>query len=354
VFAAIADCWPQAPLYTTVYSEDGTEHRFAERDVRPSGLQRLGVGQSHFRALYPFYPGAVGRLPVGGHDLVISSSSAFAHGIRASEDAVHICACHTPFRYLWYEHDFALSAAPAPMRPLLKALLARNRRWDLAAASRVDHYIALSHQAQKRIEDIYGREARVVLPGADIDRFAPGVAEDFFLMVGEVVPHKRHERAIQAAAIAGVPITVVGDGPDLARLRELYGSSANFLGHVSDDELAHIYPRARALVIPNAEEFGLVSVEAQASGRPVIAIDGPGGRDSIIDGETGVLVSEATAEGFAEAMRDVDFDRFDPVAIRRNAERFSIQAFRDRFLAEVERLTASEPERSLASSRDVA
>jgi glycosyltransferase involved in cell wall biosynthesis len=339
VFAAMADCWPEAPLYTTVYSESGTWERFANRDVRTSWLQRLGVGQSHFRPLYPFYPGAVERLPVAEHDLLISSSSAFAHGIKPAENAVHVCACHTPFRYIWYERDFALSAAPRPLRPLLSALMARNRRWDREAAARVDHYIALSTQAQRRIEEIYQREASIVLPGVDVDRFAVGTAEDFFLVVGEVVPHKRHERAVQAAALAGVPIVVVGDGPDRKRLQTLYGSGATFLGRVGDGELARLYARARALVIPNPEEFGLVSLESQASGRPVIALDGPGGRDSIIDGETGVLVPEATPEAFAEAMSQVDFDRFDPEAIRRNAERFSLEEFQRSFMSEVERVT---------------
>ena len=340
MFAAIADCWPSAPLYTTVYSAAGTWGRFAGRDVRTSWLQRLKVGQSHFRPLYPLYPGAVSRLPVAEHELVVSSSSAFAHGVRVADDSVHICACHTPFRYIWYERDLALSAAPRALRPLLAALMARNRRWDLAAASRVDHYIALSSQAQRRIEETYGRDATVVLPGIELDRFTPAVAEDFFLFVGEVLPHKRLERALRAAALARVPIRVVGDGPDLTRLRAIYGSNATFLGRLSDDDLAQLYPRARALVMPNPEEFGLVSLEAQASGRPVIALDGLGGRDSIIDGETGVLVGEATPEAFAEVMREVDFDRFDPVAIRRNAERFSIEAFQRSFLGEVERLTA--------------
>jgi glycosyltransferase involved in cell wall biosynthesis len=341
VFAALADCWPSAPLYTTIYSETGTWGRFAGRDLRTSWLQRLGVGQSHFRPLYPLYPGAVSRLPVAEHDLVISSSSAFAHGVRPDDDSVHICACHTPFRYIWYERDLALSAAPRALRPLLAALMARNRRWDLAAAARVDHYIALSTQAQRRIEETYRREATVVLPGVDVDRFTPAVAEDFFLVVGEVVPHKRVERALQAAALARVPIKVVGDGPDLERLQSVYGSSATFLGRVGDGELARLYPRARALVIPNPEEFGLVSLEAQASGRPVIALDGLGGRDSIVDGVTGVLVSEATPEAFAEVMREVDFDRFDPAAIRRNAERFSLEGFQRSFVGEVERLTGA-------------
>ena len=354
MFAAIADHWPEAPLYTTVYSEAGTSGRFAGRDVRTSWLQRIGARQSMFRALYPLYPGAVERLPVGEHDLVISSSSAFAHGIRPAEGSVHVCACHTPFRYIWVERELALSRAPRPARPLLRALMERNRRWDLAAAARVDHYIALSSLARRRIQEIYGREAAVVLPGIDVDRFRPGAAEDFFLVVGEVVSHKRQERAIQAAALAGAPITIVGEGPDLRRLRAQYGKSARFLGRVGDDELAQLYSRARALVIPNREEFGLVSVEAQASGRPVIALDGPGARDSVVDGVTGVLVGEPTPEAFAEAMRETDFDRFDSSAIRRHAERFSIEAFQRAFAAEVERLTGTGAAAPAASPRGVA
>ena len=340
VFAEIATCWPTAPIYTSIYSEAGTGGRFASREVRTSWLQRTHLGQDRFRYLYPLYPGAIERIAIDRHELVVSSSSAFAHGVRVRPGTVHICACHTPFRYLWYEQEIALGLSPRPLRPALAKLFERNRRWDLEAAARVDHYIALSSLARERIHELYDRPATVVFPGIELDRFSLGDSEDFFLFVGALVPHKRVDRALEAARTAGVPITVVGEGPELPALQGRFGETATFLGKLGDAELARIYARARALVIPNVEEFGLTSLESQASGRPVLAVDAGGARDTVIDGETGVLVAADDHDALAEAMRHVDFDRFDGTRVRRHAEDFSVAAFRQRFTAEVDRLRA--------------
>jgi glycosyltransferase involved in cell wall biosynthesis len=338
VFGAIADCWPTAPIYTSLYSPTGTEGRFSARTVRTSWLQRLPVDRLGFRALMPLYPRAIERLEVGEHDLVISSTSAFAHGVRPRPDAVHVSACHTPFRYVWHEREIALAAAPRPLRPLVARRLAWHRRWDLEAAKRVTHFITFSELGRRRIESTYGREASVVHPGIELERFAPGTPEDFFLFVGQLVPHKRVERALDAAERARVPIEVVGDGPELKRLRARYGAAATFHGRLDDKRLAALYARARALVIPGIEEFGLTALEAQAAGRPVLAVDAGGACETIVDGETGVLVADDDPDALAEAMRQVDFERFDPARLRRHAEGFSVARFKQRFAAEVRRL----------------
>ena len=340
VFAAIAECWPEAPIYTSLYSPAGTEGRFAARTVRTSWLQRLPIGQRGFRALLPLYPRAIEHLPVGEHDLVVSSTSAFAHGVRPRAEAVHISACHTPFRYIWHEREIALEAAPRALRPVVARRLAWHRRWDLEAAHRVTHFITFSSLGRHRIEATYGREASVVHPGVELERFAPGEPEDFFLFVGQLVRHKRVERALAAAERAGASIAIVGDGPDLHRLQARYGATATFHGALADGELAALYARARALVIPGVEEFGLTALEAQASGRPVLALDAGGVRETVVDGETGVLVDEDDPDSLAEAMREVDFDRFDPERLRRHAEGFSVDRFKQRFAAEVARLAA--------------
>src|SRR5205814_4475163 len=163
-FAAVTDCWPEAPLYTLLYDEAGTQGRFAGRDVIPSFLQRTGATQRDFRKLLPLYPLAVERLPLEGHQIVVSSSSAFAHGVHTHPDAVHVCYCHSPFRYAWFERQRALSEAPRPMRPALAALLAGFRRWDRRAASRVTRYVANSQQTRRRIRSLYGTDAPVVYP----------------------------------------------------------------------------------------------------------------------------------------------------------------------------------------------
>ena len=328
-FAAMAECWPEAPIYTTLYSRDGTEGRFAERDVTTSYLQRLRVGQRGFRRLLPLYPRAVESLPVGECDLIVSSSSAFAHGVRPREDAVHVCYCHTPFRYAWHERERALAEVPRPLRPAASLVLRRVRDWDRRAADRVSRYIANSELTRDRIAACYGQEALVIHPPVDVERFGVDEPEDYFLLVGELVPHKRAELALEAARRATRPIKVIGEGPELERLRSEYGRSAEFLGRVGAPELESAYARARALVVPNIEEFGIATVEAQASGRPVLAVDGGGARETVIDGETGMLVRQ-TLDELTAAMREVDFERFDPQRIRAGAMRFSTERFKDR------------------------
>ena len=340
-FAAIADCWSNAPIYTLLYDPAGTNGRFDGRVVRPSPLQRLHVGQDGFRRLLPLFPFAAERLPVGDHDVIISSSSAFAHGVRPAEGAVHVCYCHSPFRYAWHARATALAECPRLLRPALSGTLRWIRRWDLHASQHVTHYVANSEISQRRIEQFWGRESTIVHPPVDVDRFTIGVPEDFFLVVSELVPHKRIETALCAARTARVPIKVVGTGPELERLRALYATGAQFLGRISDEQLALLYGRARALVVPNVEEFGIAAVESQAAGRPVVALDAGGVRETVVDGRTGVLVGRDDVDTLAEALRHTDFDRFSPQEARDQAQRFSRQAFQEQFAAEVTRVCGS-------------
>ncbi|HWX52111.1 MAG TPA: glycosyltransferase, partial [Solirubrobacteraceae bacterium] len=197
VFAVIAAIYPRAPIFTLLYDAEGTDQRFAGRDVTTSALQRLGVGQSSFRRLLPLYPFAVERLRPPACDVVLSSSSAFAHGIHIPEGAIHVCYCHAPFRYAWYEQARALSEAPSVLRPLLRAQLGWMRRWDLAASRRVDAYIANSELTRERIRRFYGREATVIHPPVETHRFRPGVPGDSLLVVSEIVRHKRVQVALE-------------------------------------------------------------------------------------------------------------------------------------------------------------
>ncbi len=337
-FAAIAGCWPKAPIHTLLFDAVATSGHFGGRKIHPSPLQRLGVGQQGFRRLLPVLPLAAERLPIAGHDLVISSSSAFAHGVRVGEGAIHVCYCHSPFRYAWHERSTALAESPRPLRPLLRLTLEHIRRWDLRASRRVTHYVANSEICRRRIEEFWGRDATVVHPPVEIERFAIGVPEDFFLVVTELVRHKRVQNALAAARKARVPIKVVGTGPDLDRLRALYGSSADFLGRVSDAELADLYARARALIVPNVEEFGIAAVESQAAGRPVVAADEGGVRETVVNGSTGVLVAPGNVDALAEALAETDFEGFRPNAMREQAEQFSREIFQRKFVIEVNRV----------------
>jgi glycosyltransferase involved in cell wall biosynthesis len=339
-FAAVADLYPQAPIFTLLYDEEGTDGRFAGRPITTSPLQRLGVGQSSFRRLLPLYPWAAERLRPEDCDLVLTSSSAFAHGLRPPEGALHICYCHAPFRYAWYEEARALREAPAALRPLLRLQLRRMRSWDLAASRRIDAYIANSELTRERIQRYYGRDSVVIHPPVETHRFEPGAPGDSLLVVSEVVRHKRVQVALEGARRAGAPIQIVGLGPDHAALREAY-PEAEFLGRVSDAELVELYPRARAVIVPSKEEFGITAVEAQAAGRPVIAAAAGGALETVLDGETGLLATLDDPDSFAAAIRAIDGLAFDPLAARENAQRFSVAAFRQRLGAEVERVSSS-------------
>jgi glycosyltransferase involved in cell wall biosynthesis len=325
-FAAIADLYQGAPIYTLLYDAQATGGRFAAHDITTSPLQRLGTKQSTFRRLLPLYPYTIERLRLADADVVLSSSSAFAHGVRAPAGAVHVCYCYTPFRYAWHEQDTALAEVSRPLRPMLRAQLRRIRRWDMAASARVDAYIAISELGRERIERCYGRKAAIVHPPVETHRFAPGTPGDSLLVVSELVRHKRIHVALEAARRAKAPIRIVGSGPDHAALAEAY-PEAEFLGRVEDGDLAELYATARAVIVANVEEFGITAVEAQAAGRPVIAAAAGGALETVLDGETGRLVGVDDVEGLAAAIAGIEQLDFEPAKAVQNAARFSVDAF---------------------------
>jgi glycosyltransferase involved in cell wall biosynthesis len=336
-FRAISECWPEAPISTLLYDEEGTGGAFAGRDVTTSYLQRLGARQDRFRLLLPLFPRAAERLPIAPASVVVSSSSAFADGIRPPEGAGHVCYCHSPFRYVWHERQRAIGEFPRPLRPLGRRLLERIRRWDEDASRRVDRYIANSELTRRRIGDFYGRESTVIHPPVDVDRFQPSPDhDDYFLLVSELVRHKNVDVALAAAAEAEVPIKVVGDGPEAGALRSAYGGRAEFLGRLGDAELARVYARAKAFVMPAIEEFGIVAVEAHAAGRPVLAAGAGGALEIVVEGETGAFVPPRDIAATAAAMREVEWDGFDPATIRARAEGFATPRFQERLQREVE------------------
>jgi glycosyltransferase involved in cell wall biosynthesis len=339
-FAAMASCWPGAPVFTLLCDHADIRQDFEGHPISTSYLQRLHPRQPGFRRLLPFFPHAAETLPIGDFELVISSSSAFAHGVRPNASATHIAYCHTPFRYAWHELEPTISRTPPLLRPAARRLLGRSRRWDVAASERVTHYIANSRLTQQRIQDYYHRDATIIHPPVDITRFHSGPPEDFFLVVSEILWHKRLEIALQAAQRAKVPLVVVGGGPDRKHLEARYGGRhVSFLGRVSDEALNDLYARARALVVPNVEEFGIAAVEAQASGRPVIAAGGGGVAETTIPGETSVLFPLGDVAALADIMRTTDFERFSRDRIQVHAAQFSTEEFKRRFMAETARVT---------------
>jgi glycosyltransferase involved in cell wall biosynthesis len=342
VFLALADLFPQADLFTAVYDERGTEGRFAARRPTTSFLQRIHPDARTFRALLPLYPYAMEALDLRGYDLVISSSSAWAHGVIADADAVHVCYCHNPFRYAWNAREATLAKYDPLRRAALGFVFQRWRQWDWIAAQRVDQYAANSETTRKRVKRYFGREATVLYPPVETERFAPGPVGDEFVVLSELMPHKRIDLAIAAFNELRLPLTVVGNGPDARRLRRMAGPTIRFTGRVSDAEAAALLSSARALVVTATEEFGIAAVEAQAAGRPVIALREGGVRETVLEGETGLFFDRAQPAALVEAVRGFDPAAFDPDACMANAQRFDVAHFRHGLRSLVERAIESE------------
>jgi glycosyltransferase involved in cell wall biosynthesis len=327
VFAAICDAWPEADVYTAVYDEQGTEGRFAARSPRTSFLQRLRPTSRTFRGLLPLYPYAIESLDLGGYDVVVSSSSAWAHGVLVDPDAVHVCYCHNPFRYAWSEREATLQARPPALRAPLGVLLSRWRRWDWIAAQRVDRYVANSHLTASRVHRYFGRDAEVLHPPVELERFAPGPVGRHYLVVAELMAHKRIAVAVEAFNRLRQPLIVVGDGPEMRALRRIAGPTVTLAGRLPDPQVAQLMRSARALVVTAAEEFGIAAVESLASGRPVIALASGGVQESVTEGETGTYYDHSEPESLAAAVAAFDPTAFDPEICVAAARRFDTARF---------------------------
>ncbi len=317
VFLELCAMWPDAPIFTAVYDEQGTEGRFADRAVYTTFLQRLRPNSRTFRALLPLYPAAIESLPLDHFDLVVSSSSAWAHGILRGEHGLHVSYCHNPFRYAWNDRDATLARRRNVIaRTLLAGTLRRWRRWDRRAARGTDRYIANSRITQARIRECFGREAPVVYPPVQTQRFRPGPVGEHYAMVSELMPHKQIDVAITAFNRLRLPLVIVGDGPADRSLRRQAGPSVTFTGRITDAEVAEVLQGARALITTAVEEFGIAAVEAQAAGRPVIARGEGGVLETVIDGVTGTFWHGGPEE-LAQTVLRFDDAAVDPAACAR-------------------------------------
>jgi glycosyltransferase involved in cell wall biosynthesis len=336
VFTRLCDIWPDADIFTAVYDEAGTEGRFAARRVHASFLQRLRPSARNFRAFLPLYPAAIESLDLSGYDLVVSSSSAWAHAVLCDERAVHVSYCHNPFRYAWNDRDETLARRRDPLtRAFLRGAFSRWRHWDRMVARRTDRYIANSRTTQARVRAYFGRESNIVYPPVDTERFSPGSVGDHYLIISELMPHKRIDVAVAAFNRLRLPLIVIGDGPEAGRLRQSAGRTIQFAGRLPDGEVEGLVRSARALIVTAVEEFGIVSVESQAAGRPVIARRGGGALETIVDGVTGCFWSGGPEE-LARAVLAFDDENVNSQACVENASRFDTQHFRDGILAEVQ------------------
>jgi glycosyltransferase involved in cell wall biosynthesis len=345
VFLAMCEIWPDADIFTAVYNEQGTEGRFAHRNVHTSFLQSLRPSSKTFRAMLPLYPAAVESFDLSGYDLVVSSSSAWAHAVICDESTVHVCYCHNPFRYAWNDRDRTIASRRNPVtRAALRSLFRRWRQWDWIAAQRVDHYVTNSASTRARVKKYLGRDSSIVYPPVETSRFSPGPVGDHYLVLSELMPHKRIDTTVRAFNQLRLPLVIVGDGPDGRRLARMAGPNVKFTGRLSDVETAAYLQSSRALVVAAVEEFGIAAVEAQAAGRPVIAVRSGGTLETVMQGRTGTFWDGGPDE-LAAAVAGFDDAAIDPLACTENAARFDSERFKEALPREVEHTIAEHDSR---------
>jgi glycosyltransferase involved in cell wall biosynthesis len=343
VLDAICELYPSAPIFTLVRIPGQASPRIESRHIKTSFVQAIPGAGRIYRHLLPLFPAAVELFNLDAYDLVISSSHCAVKAVVTSPRAVHVCYCHSPMRYAWDQFDayFGPAQVGAWRSRLLRPVMARLARWDAATAGRVDRFVANSQYVAGRIQRYYNRGSTVVYPPVDTTFYTPGDTGESrtgsrFLIVSALVPYKRVDVAIEACRMAGVPLTVVGRGPELERLQQLGGGDVEFAGWRTDEEIRELYRSATAVLLPGVEDFGMVPVEAQACGTPVVALNEGGAAETITDGVTGILVGRPSPAGFADGLRRAMALRPDREAIRASAARFSRERFMTDFQAAID------------------
>jgi glycosyltransferase involved in cell wall biosynthesis len=340
VLEALCERYPDAELFTLLHVRGSVTPLVERHRIHTSLAQRFPGVRHYYRRCLPLYPVLVEQFDLERFDVVISSSHCIAKSVLTRPDTVHICYCHTPMRYAWDQFDayFGRDRIGPIGHWLMRRMMAGLARWDRDTADRVDRYLTNSQHVAGRIRRYYNRQARVVYPPVDTEFFHPGSEAPgrFALVVSALVPYKRLEVAIDACRLARVPLKIVGTGPDRGRLAQRPAGDVEFLGRVADETLRELYRRAAFTLMTGEEDFGIVPLEAQACGRPVLALAQGGALETVVPGETGFLVDQPTAEAFADAMAHTDGHRFDSVAIRRHAERFGRARFHEEIEAAVQ------------------
>lgn len=327
VVLEMAAIWPHAPIFTSLYRPESTFPEFRDHDVRTSPLDRLPV-DAGFRNLFPLYPAAFRAFGTLSQDVVISSSSGWAHSVRTAPETLHAVYCYTPARWLYADDHLGASRA----KQMLKPAIGLMRKWDRSAARRPDLYIAISNAVRDRIRLRYGLDAPVVYPPVNVERFTPSERGERLLVVSRLLPYKRVDVIVDAASKAGIGLDVVGTGPALEDLQRRAGSTVTFHGRLPDADITRLMEGCRAFCLPGEEDFGITPVEANAAGKPVVAFGGGGALETTQDGKTGVFFRDHRVPTVLKAIRRCDELDTTPEEIAQWAQRFSQGAFRARLL----------------------
>lgn len=349
VIEALCEMFPQADIFTLVHDKDRLQSKIiAEHKVTPSFLQKLPFAKRHYQFYLPLMPMALEQFDLRGYDLILSSESGPAKGVIVPPDARHLCYCHSPMRYIWdMTHDYMDTASiftKVASVPLFHYL----RMWDALSANRVDRFVANSRTVKRRIASCYRREAEVIAPPVDVEAFAPAQErEDFYLLAGELVAYKRPDLAVEACNALGKRLVIIGGGPMEEKLRKIAGPTVTMLGRCDFNVLRDHYARCKALLFPGLEDFGIVPVEAMASGAPVLAYGKGGILDSAVEGETALFFNTQTCEALVDCI-----ERFETHGVSMNAQeltnhakRFSASHFKTRIQAEIDAMLQESDER---------
>jgi glycosyltransferase involved in cell wall biosynthesis len=338
VLEAILELYPQAELFTLFHFPGTTSPLIESRTIHTSSLQRMASGASDYRTLLPLFPRAIREFDLAPFDLVISSSHCVAKGVDA-KGKLHVCYCHTPMRYIWDRFDDYFPRSK-PLRRLAVSVIAKRlRKWDVKTAAGVTRFVANSHFVKDRIRQFYDRDADVIHPFVNDDFFAAPLREDrgnYHVVLSALVPYKRVDLAVAAAEESGRELVVIGGGPLLDELRARAAPNVRFLGPVSRETVIEQVSRARSLILPGIEDFGITPLEAMAAGTPVVALGAGGVLDSVVPGATGIFFADASVESLGRALDEAEARSWDREAIRAHAARFTRAAFQEQFRQVVE------------------
>ena len=338
VLMAAMELFPRAPIYTLIYNRPAFANTpVAHRQVFTAGLERLPLAQRQYRKLLPLMPYLIGRFDLQRYDRVISFSYAVAHGVRTQPGHIHLTYTYTPMRYAW--RGYGLNGEQHPSSKLLPFLLQSFRRWDTAAAARVERFAAVSQWIARLVKDIYQRDASVIYPPVEVERFSPQAERgDYYIIVARLVAHKRIDLVVEAFNRLKLPLLVAGEGPERARLERLAEPNIHFLGFQPDQEIAALLNRARGYICAGEEDFGIAMVEAQAAGCPVVAYRRGGGLETIVEGQTGLFFDEPTSEHLCDAVLRCERQAagFKALHIAASAQRFNKARFLHEFASFVE------------------
>jgi len=323
--------FPEAPIYTTIYNPDKLDDELKNIDVRTSFLQNKRKAKTNHQKYFPFMPMAFESFDLNEYDVVLSSSSSCAKGVITNPNTVHICYCHTPMRYGWEFYYEYLNKEKLSFfkKVFMKYFMNYMRIWDRVSADRVDYFIANSQNVAKRIWKHYRRESVVIHPPVRTKLFnVSDMDEEYFLIVSRLVPYKRIDLAVEAFNEIGLPLVIIGDGSEKQKLQQIAKSNIKFLGRQPDEVIKEYYSKCRAFIFPGEEDFGITPLEAQASGRPVIAYGKGGALETVVDGETGIFFKEQTVKSLKDAVINFESYKFDKIKIRKHAEKFDEEIFK--------------------------